>query len=616
MLLEKENLHTRYMPSDILRRSILSWIISAAAEYALASFPLEQVRHIGQMSMTRMILIIIPVFSVLNLVNLFLDFRKAERILILPAFLALWIPALITSFRVSFLVTGLLIFVWMIPYVLFGQDQQAQPVVINKKRCRKIWIILVFLAAAAFFLFVSIWTVARVMTFSSPSYDFGIFSQMFHYMKTTGLPYTTLERDGLLSHFHVHVSLVYYLLLPVYWLFPYPVTLQILQAAVLGSAVIPLWLIAKNQGLSSPFRCGLCFLLLLYPAYSGGTGYDIHENAFLTPLLLWLFYGIDKRCGWLTALAGALTLLVKEDAAVYVAVIGLWLMIRSITQKKTDWRNLVTGFFLLIGAIGWFLLVTDYLTSNGQGVMTYRYSNMIADGSGSLVKVVQTVFLCPMKAVYECIDPEKLDFIAATMLPLLGIPFITRHYERMILLIPYLLVNLISDYRYQHDIFFQYTFGSTAFIIYLTAVNIRDLSKMKASDLFKAGPLVLALTASCVFFGKQVVPTALYYPNTYRSYETYYANLRQLLDTIPEDASVSATTFYTSYLSQRDIIYDIRYSSREHTLSTDYIVINPKASSCLEGYRGYEAFVETITQHGYILVEKGSGVEIYKKQVG
>ena len=74
-----------------------------------------------------------------------------------------------------------------------------------------------------------------------PTFDFGIFSQMFHQMRTTGLPVTTVERDGPLSHFAVHVSPIYYLLLPFYCIYPKPVTLQVLQAAVLASAVIPLW---------------------------------------------------------------------------------------------------------------------------------------------------------------------------------------------------------------------------------------------------------------------------------------------------------------------------------------------------------------------------------------
>ena len=108
-----------------------------------------------------------------------------------------------------------------------------------------------------------------------------------------------------------------------------PETLQVLQATVITSAVIPLWKLGKHHGLSGLQRTLLCAVLLLYPAFSGGTGYDIHENCFLTPLLLWLFYGIDRKNTSLTAIAAALTLTVKEDAAVYVAVIGLWLVVKA-----------------------------------------------------------------------------------------------------------------------------------------------------------------------------------------------------------------------------------------------------------------------------------------------
>lgn len=600
--------------SDGIRRLVLSWLISAAVEYAIAYFPLSQLAGIREMSMVRMVAVMGISFAALNLMGLFYRSRLWERCLMVLAFLTLWIPSLIVSFRASYLFAGLLICLLMIPYLLLGQNQQILPqgpAIKSKKR----WLVLTLLAAVAFFLFVSLWTVGRIMTFSSPSYDFGIFSQMFYYMRSTGLPLTTLERNGLLSHFCVHVSPIYYLLLPVYCLFPYPATLQIMQAAVLASAVIPLWLIARHYGFSGPWRAGFCLLLLFYPAFSGGTSYDIHENAFLTPLLLWLFYGIEKRNPWLTGIAAALTLLVKEDAAVYVAVIGLWLLVRGAAGRKVDTWQILTGAVLLCGALGWFFLVTGYLERMGQGIMTYRYDNFIADGSGSLVSVVKTVLLCPMKAVYECVDPDKLSFIALTMLPLLGIPLLTRRYERLILLIPYLLVNLMSDYRYQHDIFFQYTFGSTALLSYLTVVNLKDLYARRIPVFYKALPLVMALLVSGILFGRQVVPTAVYYPKTYLAYEDHYTQLRQLLDTVPENVSVSATTFYTTYLSQREKVYDVRYSSRDNTLNADYIVINPGAEGCLKDYGGYDAFVKLLDEHGYVLAEKGSGVEIYKKQV-
>ena len=318
-----------------------------------------------------------------------------------------------------------------------------------------------------FFLFVSAWTVCRVRAFSTPTFDFGIFSQMFYNMKETGLPMTTVERDGLLSHFAVHMSPIYYLMLPFYCIAPRPETLQVLQAAVMTSAVLPLWKIGKLHGLSGLQRTLFCVLLMVYPAFSGGVGYDIHENCFLTPLILWLLYGIDKKSTSITAVSAALTLLVKEDAEVYVGI-ALWLLLRSVLRRQEGEKwGLIAGSGMLVGAIAYFFTVTGYLAENGDGVMTYRYNNFIYDGSASLVTVVKAVLMNPMKALYECVDEEKLKFIGQTMVPLLGLPLLTRRFERYVLLIPYVLINLMSDYQYQHNIYFQYAFGSTACLMYL-----------------------------------------------------------------------------------------------------------------------------------------------------
>ena len=407
--------------------------------------------------------------------------------------------------------------------------------------------------ALGFFLFVSAWTVGRVYSFSAPTYDFGIFAQMFHSKRTTGLPITTVERDGALSHIAVHVSPIYYLLLPFYAIVPRPETLQVLQAAVLASAVIPLYLIAKHHGLPPFVRTALCALLLLYPAYSGGTSYDIHENAFLTPLILWLFYGLDRRSIPLTAVFALLTMMVKEDAPVYVAVVALWLLLSGLLRKESKWERL-TGMALLAVSILYFFSATTYLANAGDGVMTYRYKNLIYDGSGSLLSVIKAVLLNPMKAVFECVDKEKLEFIGLPLLPQAALPLMTRRYERRVLLIPYILVNLISDYQYQHDVFFQYTFGSTACLIYLVTVNLADFKDHTMR--FAALGLALCISATC--FGAVIIPKASQYPQNCKTYAVYYDKIRDVLDTVPDGASVAATTYYTTYLSQRDTLYDVR----------------------------------------------------------
>ena len=575
-----------------IRRLLTAWLAAALLEYLLLPIELRSVDNlsgIAQMSLPR--LLAVTAFFLYLLCRLKQD--KAERFLLPVLWAALSGATLLTSFTWPFLWVCLLVFGMLCVYAVRGWDdtnpsQKPRP----REDSRYFYITLGL--ALAFFGFVSLWTLCRVWNFNAPSYDFGIFAQMFHSMKESGLPITTLERDGPLSHFAVHVSPIYYLMLPLYILFPCPEILQLQQAAVMASAVVPLWKLGKHHGLDPKHRMLLCAIALFYPAFSGGAGYDLHENCFLTPCLLWLFYGIDRKWGLVTAISALLTLMVKEDAPVYTAVIGLWILLRSILRNDPWGRG--AGTILLTASLAWFFCATSYLSNFGDGVMTGRYDNFIYDGSGSLFTVIKAVLLCPMKALYESVDQENLQFLALTMLPLLGLPLLTRRYESCILLIPYILVNLMSDYRYQHDIFFQYTFGSTACLMYLSLCHLPQKHRTVV--------LTVALLVTMTCFGWKVVPKAMDYPlRCIRNFDRNEA-ISQLLEQIPEDASVSASTFYTVPLSSRDILYDVKHSSLEHILSTEYVVLA----------KPDEKFSEVLLGHGYALVDEVKNtVVLYKK---
>ena len=600
-----------------IRRLVLAWILAAGLEFAKlpgAARTLEGLEALAWMSPGRMVMAAAVVFLMSCVIFYLIQNEVVERWLVTASFAALAVLSLTASFTWAFGAVCLLVLGVLTVYALRGWDRTSEAHGVSPEKAG-IYGWLTALGALAFFGIVSAWTVCRIYSFSTPTFDFGIFAQMFHSMKTTGMPITTVERDGPLSHFAVHVSPIYYLLLPFYALVPIPATLQVLQAVVLASAVIPLWKIGKHHGLSPLPRMLACLMLLFYPAYAGGTSYDIHENAFLTPLILWLLYGMDRRNGWITGLSALLTLMVKEDAAVYVAVIALYLLLRAVLRGKKRW-DLIAGALLLAGSLLWFGAVTAYLSGSGDGVMTYRYDNFIYDDSSSLVTVIKAVLLCPMKAVFECVDPEKLEFIALTLLPLAGLPLITRRYDRYILLIPYILVNLMSDYQYQHDIFFQYTYGSTACLIYLTVVNLADM-KLPWQ---RMGAVAAALAVGIGCFSAQILPKALRYPTYCLTYTDYYDSLREVLDTVPEGASVAATTFFTTELSRRDVLYDIRYASKEHTLSCDYMAISPTDAKSFRKYAeedetGYRDFVELLAEQGYVKIAEYEGkLEIYERQ--
>ena len=599
-----------------LRRILLIWLFAVSAEYLYLDKTfqdLSDLSGIGQMSVVRLGALAAAAAGGLLLLRRYLTAER-ERLLLAAVFTVSAMSALRVSFSWPFFGACVLVQILVLVYAFWGWNDSPYGTGV---RCREdkrfLWATVA--AAGLFLLLVGLWTACRVFSFSTPTFDFGIFAQMFHSMKTTGLPITTVERDGPLSHFAVHVSPVYYLLLPFYYIVPHPATLQVLQAAVLASAAIPLWKLGKHHNLHPGLRFLVCLLLLLYPAYAGGTSYDIHENAFLTPLLLWLFYGIDRKNGIVTAIAALLTLGVKEDAAVYVAVVALYLLLRSALSADKKW-GLITGALLMAAAIGWFVAVTGYLATSGDGVMTYRYDNFMYDDSDSLITVIKSVLLRPMKAVFECVDKQKLQFIGLTMGALIFLPLMTRRYERLILLIPYLLVNLMTDYKYQFDIFFQYTYGSTACLIYLVLMNLNDWKK----DLHRLIALGLAVMVSFGCFWNQIIPKAVRYPTYCKTYAGYYDALREVLDVIPEDASAAATTYYTTYLSQRPVLYDVRYGSKEHVLSCEYIAVgvtdaNGLKTYAVDGKNGYENFVALLGSNGFVKIAEYEGkLEIYQKE--
>lgn len=557
---------------DILRLCLSGWLLGVAVEW-LFLFPADLTGLESTLRVRPWRMVLVAFLGCL----LLWPFPKAQRWVFLGAFGLCAVLALVGSFSWSFLGLCLLLEAILLVYALRGWNRLPMPRC-RIQKSRPLWVWVTACLALVFFLVISLWTLGRYFTFSSPTYDFGIFSQMFSYMAKTGQPLTTLERDGLLSHFDVHVSPSWYLLLPFYALWPRPETLQILQAAVMASAVIPLWLLGKQLGFSGPCRALLCALLLLQPAFGGGAGYDIHENCLLTPLLLWLFWAAGQKNTACTLLFALLTLGIKEDAAVYVAVFGLYLLLEG---RKT-------GLWLLGLSLVWFGAVIGYLTRFGQGVMAYRYDNLSTDGT--LPGVVTGALWNPLKVLYACADREKLPYLLLTLGPLLALPLLTRRYQRYVLLIPWVLVNLMPDYQYQHDLFFQYSFGSQAFLLYLTALNLRELR-------CRVPVLLLAAAISLGCFSAALVPQAASYARQSIHYRAYYDDIRETLDRIPADATVTASTFYTAYLSDREILYDLGYASRDHLLESKYIVVSSTDSA--KRYGGQEALTSLLYRSGY-----------------
>ena len=335
-----------------------------------------------------------------------------------------------------------------------------------------ILLLLAFAAVSAFYIYL-LW--ARTLTYCSPGFDMGIFAQMLDNMTESEhsfLPMVTCERGEYLSHFAVHFSPILYLLVPFCYIFDPLTVLVFAQIILVFSGVFPLFLICRQLKLSNAKSLIISLLFLLYPAMSSGAFYDFHENAFLAPLILWTLYFSHKRGKLNTLLMfvfALLTLMVKEDAAIYVAFIALFVFFSQ--------RQRLKGFGLFVLTVCYFVFAIFMISQFGEeGTMLgSRYNNIIGANT-SFTALVTTFIVNPALYAAEIFTADKLIYALNMLLPLAFLPLVTRKPSRFLLLGPFLIMNLVTDYQYQYDLGFQYSFGSGALLIYLAAINVADMS--------------------------------------------------------------------------------------------------------------------------------------------
>lgn len=422
-------------------------------------------------------------------------------------------------------------------------------------------------------------TCLRHVTFATPNFDFGLFCNMFYNMSESGLPLVTSERDVLLSHFVVHISPIYYLMLPFYYIFPSPITLQILQAMIVASGIIPVALLCKHFKLSGKATVVITFIYAFYPALSGGCFYDLHENCFLTPLLLWVFYFFEKEKYIPMYIFAVLVLFVKEDAAIYVILFALYVVL---SRKK-----FLHGVLIAVIAGAYFVGAYAILSSSSTyyaelyaastpnpgiaGPMVNRFDNLIFERADGLLGALKTLIVNPGYLLTQLFftsenGSEKLAYVIRMLLPLGLIPFCAKKASRWLLIAP-ILMNLLTMYKYQYDTNFHYQFGIIAFLAYALIQNTPELKLPTRRNL-----LTIGAVACCCIYLVTIMPTVTTYVNRYKTGYEKYGEMEEILDTIPKDASVAATPFLVAHLADRDEIYEIKYHGGEPDV--DYVIFD------------------------------------------
>lgn len=408
--------------------------------------------------------------------------------------------------------------------------------------------IIALIATICVTVFIAEATVAKHKIFGTACHDFGLFVQMYHSLSNSIHAITTCERDTPLSHFYIHASYIYYLLVPFYKIVPKESTLLIGQAILAMGGAVPMFLIAKRHNVKGIALIFLTFAYTFSISVISPCFYDFHENAFLPTLLMWLFYAIDSKNTILMWVMTVLVCIVKEDAPLYTVCIGLFIFFEMKGDKKR-WQGLLmtalSGIYMVF--------ITSWLTKNGDGstMTSIRFGNLMINPDGGLGEVVKNVLLDPSYFFSLLIHENTLDFFLKVMLPLLFIPFLTKKIHRFWLMIPFLIMNMTvgAGYGYAASIDFHYIFGPICLLLYMVIINLEDFGEEKKHD------LSILLGASAIIF---FVGLPLHHWDLVENYEVSkdgFQAVEECLDRLPQDATVCATAFFVSHCADREAIY-------------------------------------------------------------
>ena len=127
-----------------------------------------------------------------------------------------------------------------------------------------------------------------------------------------------------ISRLGAHFDPLVALLAPLWWLWPSPELLLVVQTICVALGAVPVFLLARKH-LGSDWS-GLAFALvyLLYPPTQWLVVDDFHPVALAAPLLLAAIWFLDEGRLLPFALCAGAACLTKEQIGLVVAVLGIW----------------------------------------------------------------------------------------------------------------------------------------------------------------------------------------------------------------------------------------------------------------------------------------------------
>lgn len=352
--------------------------------------------------------------------------------------------------------------------------------------------------------------VLRHRTFESGRFDLGNMAQAVWSTANGDVLSVTDVHGEQVSRLGSHFDPILAALAPLWWLWPNPELLLVVQAVAVASGALPVFWLARKQLASDRASAALAFAYLLSPPVQWLTLSDFHPVALACPLLLFAWWHLDEGRLWAFALLAAAALATKEQVGLAVAAIGVWYAVGHRAPRAGAAICVVAGGAALVAAF----VVVPHFASAGVSAFESRYES-------------------------PSLDVRDASYLASLLLPLALLPLAGP--LALLAALPELALNLLSSTVTQTSVKTHYAATIAPALLVATVFGV---ARIGARSAYAA---VLAALAGAVLLGPLGrVPLRA---------DGHDAAARRGLALIPAGAPASATNTLGAHLSARRRIF-------------------------------------------------------------
>jgi uncharacterized membrane protein len=392
-----------------------------------------------------------------------------------------------------------------------------------------------------------------------------------------------------------HVEPIVFLAAPIFALARHPMTLVILQNALLASMAPVGFQLARLLGLDRRKALWLGVALLLAPAAGYIALHEFHPEALAAPFLLLLLRARaigSLRAHWIWFLA---VLACKENLSLLLAA---YCVVHFIADRKRNWTELRNWYLWPLAlSVIWFVTCAKVITPalNGGNIDYLALYDRLGTSASDI-------------ALNAVLEPHRIlaalsqalvhgNLVWALLLPFLLLPLLSPRW--LLIAAPVLLQHLLSWRSSEWTIYFHYAAPLLPLFWIALVERLAALNRQAKVPLILKRGLPLLVLAACVASQIIIGPSAgiLATAQNWRNAGEERARRAEFIRQIPPGSSVVAPLPYLSHLAMREHLFSLHYilkglktlsrSRYEPPLPTEVVLIDYDDSATFDPGAGY-----------------------------